>query len=173
MAAGFRSILPYRGLLSLSGGTIVPVAPLPSSPVSQRDLVSLLDIRSHAQRIEGDKKLGPTAAVIAKALRLVQDDAFSTNERLRRLSGSLNSVGLTRDASGNVVIQASTLTVKLPLQTLSLSNQNAILAAPPAAPSSAPPTSSLTWWVNEGTDELVFQVTYSTGVVKTGTINLV
>ncbi len=166
MAAGFRSILPFRLAMTLGGGTIIPVAPVSTTAVKSRGIVSQLDIRRQITQIRnaGNQNL-------ALALTGVQDYANTTDQRLREVSGSLNSIGLTRDPGGNVVIKSSTFTVSLPLQSFALSNQSVVQSAPPVAPpDSILGTSSLTIWLDENTDTLTIRIRKSDGSYITKTL---
>ncbi len=166
MSAGYRTALPFIAF-SFGGGAIAPIRPLPTTAVAKRDLVSQLNIRSQISRIQGFN------TDISQSLSAIQDNSNSIDERLRRLSGSLNSLGLTKDAAGNVAIQGATFTISLPLQNFAMVNQSVIQSAPPAPLAQPLPVSSMTFWVDESGNNLIAQVTYSDGTTKTATIALV
>lgn len=166
MSAGFRTILPFRFGMTLGAGTIVPIAPLSTTAVKARGLVSQLDIRRQITQIRtaGDQNL-------ALALTNLQDWANTNDQRLRDVSASLNSVGLTKDPGGNILIKSSTFTVSLPLQSFALIGQSMIQSAPPAAPpDSALPVSSMTVWLSEGTNTLTIRIRKSDGTYITKTL---
>lgn len=161
---GFRSpLLPF----GFSGGVVVPIRPLPTTAVAKRELVSQLNIRSQISRIQGFN------TDISQSLSAVQDNSNSIDERLRRLTGSLNSLGLTKDAAGNVAIQGSTFTISLPLQNFAMVNQSVIQSLPPAPLAQPLPVSSMSFYVDEVGNNLIVQVTYSDGTTKTATLPLV
>ncbi len=166
MSAGYRTALPFIAF-SFGGGSVIPIAPLPTTATTNRALVTQLNIRSQASRIQGFN------TDMSSALYAIQNNSDSVDDRLRRLNTSLNSVGLTRDAAGNVAIQGATFTVGLPLQSFSMVNQSVVVSAPPAPLSQPIPVSSMTWYLDEGGGNLVFKVTYSNGTIKTATVPLV
>ena len=131
--AGWRTLLPYRWPGGLGAGTVQPIAPLSTTTGGPRSVVSGVDIRRQITEIrnKGDQNL-------ALALTVIQDYANTNDQRVRDVSGSLNSVGLTKDPAGNVVIQGATVTISLPLQKLSMFNGSVIQGAPPACGRRAP-----------------------------------
>lgn len=166
MSAGFKSALPFLGF-SFGGGALVPVSPLSTTPVTNRNLVSQLNIRAEVIRLR------PINIDMSRALSAIQDNANTIDDRLRRLSTSLNSVGLTRDLAGNVTIQGSTFNVRLPLQQFTMSGQGQVFGLSPVSPTDdSLPNSSIGMWVNELTDELIFRVRYSDGTLKEGVLAL-
>ncbi len=166
MAGSFSTPLPFIPF-SFGGGTTPPVIPVPRPVVGNRNLVSQLNIRREIGVI---RLMSPATAV---ALAAIQDNANSVDDRLRRLSSSLNSVGLSRDPAGNVVVQGATFSVHLPLQTFAMAGRGSIIGLSPTAPTDdSLPNSSIGLWVGELSDTLTFRVRYSDGTLKTATLPL-
>ncbi len=164
--AGWRTLLPFRWPGTLGAGTVQPVSPLSTTTGGPKSVVSGVDIRRQITQIRnnGDQNL-------ALALTVLQDYTNTNDQRVRDVSGSLNSVGLTKDPAGNVIIQGATFSVSLPLQKLQMFNGSVIQGAPPAAPSDTQiPTSALTMWINEGSNTLTIRIRKSDGTYFTKTL---
>lgn len=164
--AAFRAIFPHIPSFMFGGGTIVPVAPLSTTAVRAKGITSQLDIHRQISQIrnKGDQNL-------ASALTNLQDHANTSDQRLRDVSGSLNSLGLAKDPGGNILIKSTTFTVALPLQTFAITNRSVVQSAPPAAPpDSILSPSSLTMWFDELTNTLTIRIRKSDGTYVTKTL---
>ena len=179
MAGGFRTILPFgvRGLI-LSGGVITPVNPLTAISTRPRTVISGLDIRGEIQRVRvaspGSFTLQEVRLILTKALDALQANADIQDERFRQLSGTLNTVGLVRDPSGNIVFSGNTFTVRAGSQQFSLALGGMLFGIPNNPPNDGLiPQNHGTWYIDELTNELKMRVRYSDGTLKTATIPLV
>lgn len=172
--------------MALAAGSISPVRLVPPTPVTNRDLASLLNIRAEIQRVKEARyedlpKRGVASGTsdnlfrnIGQALSALQDYSNVTDDRLRRLAVNVNSLGTTRDPAGNITWQAATFTFIAGTQVFSLSNGYAFFTVPNTAPDDgAVNSSSVTMWVDEVANELKFRIRYSDGTLKTGTVALV
>lgn len=179
MAGGFRTILPFGVWgLTLSGGVITPVNPLTSLTTRPRTVLSGLDIRGETQRLRvgspGSLTLQEIRLILTKALDALQANADIQDERFRQLALSLNSVGIVRDPSGNIVFSANTFTVRAGGEVFSLSLGGMLFGLPNVAPNdSLIPANHGTMYIDEVADELKVRVKYSDGTLKTATIALV
>lgn len=176
--AGFRTLLPRTPAFMLGAGTVVPAPAFSSSaPATNRTIVSGMMIRGEIQRlrVENDATdAKQTKLVLAKALDSVQTHADDTDQRLRKLSTNLNSLGLTRDPGGNIVMAGATFTVRAGQEVFSLANGGMQFGLPNVAPNDALiPNGHGQAWVDEIGNTLKIRVRYSTGVLKTATIALV
>jgi len=115
-----------------------------------------------------------TKIILAKALDSVQTHADDTDQRLRKLSVSLNSLGLTRDPAGNIVLAGATFTLRAGTEVFSLTYGGMQFGVPNVAPDDTTiPNGHCRAWVDEIGNTLNFRVRYSTGVLKTGAVNLI
>lgn len=152
--------------MTLGAGTITPVAPLSTTTGGPKSIISGVDIRRQITEIRNKKDQN-----LALALTVLQDYTNTNDQRIRDVSGSLNSVGLTRDPAGNIAIQGATFTVSLALQTFQMFNGSVIQATPTAPPSDTQiPTSAMTIWLNEGTNTLTIRIRRSDGTYITKTL---
>lgn len=175
--AGFRSLLPRIPAFMLGSGTVIPVPAFASSAATNRTIVSGMMIRGEIQRLRVENAATgakETKLVLAKALDSVQTHADDTDQRLRKLSTNLNSLGLTRDPGGNIVMAGATFTVRAGQEIFSLVNNGMQFGLPKVAPNTALiPNGHGQAWVDEIGNTLKITVRYSTGVLKTATIALV
>ncbi len=175
--AGFRTLLPRIPAFMLGAGTIVPTPAFASSAVANRTLVSGMMIRGEIQRLRVENAATDakeTKLVLAKALDSVQTHADDTDQRLRKLSTNLNSLGLTRDPGGNIVMAGATFTVRAGQEVFSLINNGMQFGVPSVAPNDALiPNGHAQAWVDQPGNALKFRVRYNDGTLKTGTVALV
>jgi len=179
MAGGFRSLLPFgiRGLI-LGGGIITPVNPLVGVPTRPRTVISGLDIRGEIQRVRvaspGSFTLQEVRLILTKALDALQANADIQDERFRQLAGTLNSVGVVRDPSGNVIFTGNTFTVRAGSEQFTLALGGMLFGLPNTPPNDGLiPQNHGQCYIDEGTDELKIRVRYADGTLKTATIPLV
>ncbi len=175
--AGFRTLLPRIPAFMLGSGTVVPTPAFASQAATNRTLVSGMMIRGEIQRLRVENAASDakeTKLVLAKALDSVQTHADDTDQRLRKLSTNLNSLGLTRDPGGNIVMSCATFTVRAGQEVFSLLNGGMQFGVPNVAPNDALiPNGHCQAWVDQPGNALKFRVRYSDGTIKTGTIALV
>lgn len=176
---GFRSFIPFgiRALM-LAGGTITPVLPFSGGTASNRTVISGLDIRSEIQRlkVESPGSNSPKAIRLdlARALEAIQANADIQDQRFRQLAKSLNTIGLVRDPSGNIVFSGATFTVRAGSEQFTLALGGMLFGLPNAVPNDALiPQNHGTLYIDEITNELKVRVRYSDGTMKTATIALV
>lgn len=176
-AGGFRS--PYPFYFSGGGGTVTPVNPVPTIPITANSLVSQLNIRGENNRIR-DPNLNERDFV--KVLKLnaprmfeaLQNNSDITDQRLRNLSEAFSFVGLVKDPAGNTTIVGATFTVRAGNQTFQLANGRMSYGVANTPPNDDDiQDSHITAYLDEVGDQLIFRVRYSDGTLKTGTIALV
>ncbi len=181
----FRRPAPFApggiGPALRSAALAAPVAPIPvpatisSSTGGTRDLVSQLNIRMYAQQLRQGAgiTLQSTGDFTAKAFDRIQDHANSQDDRLRRLSSNVNSLGLTRDPVGNIVFEGATFTVRAGNQVFKLYNGRMTFGVANTPPNDSDiPNQQVSIWLDEGAPQLVFRVRMSDGSLKTGTLAL-
>jgi hypothetical protein len=176
MAGGFRSALPLP--FSVGGGTIVPFSPLSSSPIRSRTVISGLDIRGETQRLRVDSPNNKTVKdirfILAKSLDALQANADIQDDRFRQLATNLNSLGITKDPSGNVVFSCATFSIRAGTEQFSLA-LGGMLFGLPATPveDDSIPRNHGSMYLDEAGNSLKVRVRYSDGTLKTATIALV
>ncbi len=181
---GFRSPLPLP--FALGGGTIVPVQTGAATPVTGRDLVSLLNISKEMQQlregvkqsdIRGSSQFTGTSEFgrnVFQALNAVQVASHTTDRRLRNLATSLNSTGLIKDPAGNIVFSGSSFVVRAGNATFAITNGYMLFPVNNTPPEdSLIPNGHAVGYLDETADELLFRVRYSDGTLKTGIVTLV
>ncbi len=176
-AGGFRS--PYPFYFSAGGGTLVPVNPIPTIPITANSLVAQLNIRGENNRVR-DPNLNDRDFI--KVLKLnaprmfeaLQNNADITDQRLRNLSEAFSFVGLVKDPAGNTTIVGATFTVRAGNQTFQLANGRMSYGVANTPPNDDDiQDSHVTAYLDELGNNLVFRVRYSDGTLKTGTVPLV
>ncbi len=189
MAGGFRSyIAPFRFGMSLGGGTIIPVQVGAATPVTGRDLVSGLNIRKEAQQLrEGisyddlpDKPGGIHKATsgfgrnLFQALNAIQAHVDTIDKRIRNISQSLNSTGLTRDPAGNIDFAGATFAVRAGNQNFLLANGVMLYGLSDAIPNDGDiPNGHIVGYLDPIGNQLVFRVRYPDGTLKVGLVALI
>lgn len=175
---GFKTLpLSIRGLI-MGGGVIAPISPFGGSPVRTRTVISGLDIRNPSQRLRVDspnnETLKDVRGILSQALDAIQANADVQDDRFRQLSTSVNSVGITKDPAGNIVLSGATFTVRIGLTIFQLALGGMIFPLPAAAPEDDRiPNGGGQMWLDEVGDLLMFRVRYSDGTLKSGSIALV
>lgn len=176
---GFRSFpFGYLTLWGLSGGTINPISPLASAPSRKSSVISGLDIRGEIQRLRiespGSNSPKEIRLTLTKALDALQANADIQDQRFRQLAQNLNSIGLVKDPSGNIVFSGATFTVRAGTEQFSLALGGMQFGLPNTVPDDALiPLSHGTLYIDEGTNQLKVRVRYADGTLKTATIALV
>ncbi len=177
---GIPRFLPFgiRGLLGLSGGTITPVNQFAGGINAQRVVLSGLDIRGETQRLRvpspNNRTLDQVRFIVAKSFDALQANADIQDERFRKLSTSLNSIGLTRDPSGNIVFSGSTFTVRAGTEQFTLALGGMLFGTPNTAPQDDQiPRSHCAIYVDEIGPNLKIRVRMADGTLKTATLPLV
>ncbi len=178
MALGaYRSPLPIP--FSGGGGTVIPVNPVPTIPITANSLVSQLNIRGENNRIR-DPNLNERDFI--KMLKLnaprmfeaLQNNSDITDQRLRNLSEAFSFVGLVKDPAGNTTIVGATFTVRAGNQTFQLANGRMSYGVANTPPNDDDiQDNHITAYLDELGNQLIFRVRYSDGTLKTGTIALV
>jgi hypothetical protein len=177
-SGGFKTPLPFLPF-SFGGGSIVPVNPVPTIPITANTLVSQLNIRGENNRVRDP---GLTDRDFVKVLKLnaprmfeaLQNNADITDQRLRNLSEAFSFVGLVKDPAGNTTIVGATFTVRAGNQTFQLANGRLSYGVANTPPNDDDiQDNHVTAYIDEVANQLIFRFRYSDGTLKTGTVALV
>ncbi len=165
-------------LLGMGGGTIRPFNPFSGSPVRNRTVISGLDIRNESQRLRVDspnnRTLKDLRGILSQALDAIQANADVQDGRFRELSGSVNSLGLSRDKAGNIIFTGATFTVNIATSKFQLALGNMTFPVASVAPDDSQiPNNGGCMYLDEVGNALKVRIRYSDGTLKTGTIALI